>query len=850
MIETTDTLFKDYLTEDIPDEMISPALEINPNWKDLLSNICNIGIKGLVSRQNDLNWYLSENGVTYNVYDNPLGLNRPWNLNVIPLIFQESEWITIEKGIRQRTEILNFIIKDIYGKRELIHNGILPQEIIFGHYGFLQQCDKIKYNTNKHLLIHAIDMARGSDGQMWIINDHTQAPSGMGYALENRLTIGRVLPDLFQNIYVKKLSEFFRHFNELLMNACPDKNDNPNIVILTPGPHNETYFEHAYLSSFLGYSLVQGNDLIVRDGYLWMKSLKGLKKVDAVLRRVDDNFTDPLELREDSQLGVAGLLEVVRKQNVSVINPIGSRILENPGLIPFIPGVAKYFLNEDLILPQIATWWCGQEKEKKYVLEHLPDLIVKKIDPSNSDSIFFGETMSSIELNKLKQEISDRPYRFVGQSKLTLSTSPTLINQQLEPRRSVWRTYSIANDEGYYVMPGGLVRVAAEKGGIVVSNQKGGTSKDIWITTNAEEKSQIQVTRRPKLNAHISGLDNLPSQTAENLYWTGRYVSRTLVTTRFIRMVLKQLTLIQSNERMPNSQSIRLLCKAVTHLTATYPGFIDIQYDEINKNIISELLSVILDKDRNGSLSSTFSMLTNSYYSIRNLWSGDMWRVFDRIEKIWKDLHDDPEINIKKIIQALDQLITRLIAFMGLVEESILIEQGLLLYYIGHQLEQSMLSISKCRSLLVVKQNDQVEYEILESIVTSQESLNIYRYSYKTYFTIENVLDLILLDLKYPRSLAYQLNRLNKDLSILPQSKVSHEITNYEKYVFAAYSKVRLATSAELVSTNYDSLIRFNLDNLLSDLSNLLVNTSGTIINTYFNHTFVQNQLINSNYTI
>ena len=850
MSEITNDMFKKYFTSDSLDEMLSASMEVNPGWKPLLSNISNIGTNGLVARQNDLNWSLSENGVTYNIYNDPEGLNRPWNLNVMPIIIHDKEWQILEKGIKQRTELLNLILCDIYGKRELIKNGIIPQEVIYSHRGFLRQCDQIKYNTEKHLLIHAIDMARGPDGRMWVINDRTQAPSGMGYALENRLTMGRVMPDLFENMYVKKLSGFFRQFNDLLVDSSPDKKDNPNIVILSPGPHNETYFEHAYLSSFLGYPLVEGNDIIVRESKLWMKSLKGLKLIDVVLRRVDDIYSDPLELMEDSRLGVAGLLEVIRQQNVSIINPVGSRILENPGLIPFINSIAWYFLNEELILPQIPTWWCGQEKEKKYVLEHLSGLIIKRIDRSSPASIFFGEKMSKAGLDDLPRQITDRPYRFVAQEKISFSTSPTFYNKQFEPRNSVWRTFAIANKNEYSIMPGGLVRVAAERGEIMVSNQKGGTNKDIWIIEDTESQDYNISSWNRKPAESISGLDDLPSHTAENLFWAGRYVGRTLTVARFLRVVLKQMTYIQFNEQKPQSLGLQLLFQAVTHITGTYPGFITQKEKNIRVEEYSEMLSVILDKTRPGSLSYTISMFTSSYYSIRNLWSTDMWRVFEQIEQIWESLHNETNFQIRDIIQSMDQLITRLIAFMGLVEESILVEQGLLLYYIGIQLEQSILNVSKCRSLLILKQSEQIEYEIFESLLRSHESLNIYRYSYKTFIKLENVIDLIVLGLKYPRSLAYKLNRLNKDLSLLPKSKTTHELTDYEKNIFAAFSKIRLARSEELVKTEENSLIRNELDNFLLEISELLNNTSIAISNTYFSHIYTQNQLVNQNYNV
>lgn len=847
MPEAIDALISNYSTDFTFDEMLTPALEIKPNWKILLSNITRIGIEELKSRQDDLNWYLAENGVTYNVYNDPKGLNRPWQLNVVPSIINEGGWVDIEKGIQQRAELLNLIIKDLYGERELINKGIIPQEIIFNHRGFLRQCDQITYNTTKHLLIYATDLARSPDGRIWVINDRTQAPSGMGYALENRLTLGRVLPELFSNTNVKKLYGFFRQFNELLVNSCPRKKENPTIVVLTPGPHNETYFEHAYLASFLGYSLVQGNDLVVREGFLWMKSLKGLKLVDVVLRRVDDVFTDPLELKEDSHLGVPGLLDVVHRQNVSIINPIGSRILENPGLMPFMNNICKHFLNEELILPQIASWWCGQEKEKQYVLDNLSKLIITKIDRSQNESIFNGNTMTKDELHKLRLKIIERPTQFVAQEIIRFSTTPTFEKDSFEPRNMVWRTFAIANNKNYSVMPGGLVRVAPSKGNIMVSNQKGGTSKDMWITC-AEKDIPNKVSSLNR-NAAISasGLDDLPSLTAENLFWAGRYVGRTLSTARFIRMVFKQMSFVQMNERKQNSTNLKILFKAVTQITQTFPGFND---EDKLEDPYKEMLSIILDKDRPGSLSYTLGLFSNAYYAIRNLWSTDMWRVFDRIETIWRNLQTDDNLTPRKIIQTLDQLITRLIAFMGLIEESILIDQGLLMYFIGLQLEQSYFTISKSRALLAIQYNENIEYELLESLLNSHESLNIYRYSYRSYITIDNVIHLLLLDLKYPRSLVYQLNRLNKDLGELPHSKKSHELTEYEKFAFEAFSKIRLVEASNLTLTDDDSVKRTTLDTLLAELSTLLYKTSMSITNTYFSHTYKQNQLVTQKHSV
>lgn len=835
------------------DELYSLNKGVKPYWNKLFSGFDKLGVHGLMARQKDIDWLLSENGVTYNVYNDPMGMHRPWSLNVVPFVLHQEEWKGIEAGLKQRAELLNLVLKDVYGKRNLIKNGIVPHEVIYGHRGFLRQCSGMELNLDKFLSIYAADLCRGTDGRLWVVNDRTEAPSGMGYALENRSTTSRILSDVYSKMNVKRLSGFFQELNQLLIDAAPGKRENPTIVILTPGSHNETYFEHAYMASFLGYPLVQGNDLVVRDGFLWMKSLQGLKQVDVVLRRVDDAFTDPLELREDSHLGVAGLLDVVRRKNVSVINPVGSGVIENPGLIPFMPAIAKYFLNEPLLLPQIASWWCGQEKEKNYVLQNLSQLVIKRIDRTNRESIYFGEFMNAEELDDLKNIILERPYRFVAQERIHFSTAPNLTQNTLEPRNVVARTFCIASKNQYSVMPGGLVRVAPDRETVRVSNQRGGTSKDFWIVEDNPITDEKNRQWQKKSFVAISGLNDLPSLTAENLYWAGRYVGRTLVNARFLRTVMRQMAIVQNRDEKPDSEKLKVLFKAVTHLTSTYPGFIEKSKDGklAMDNPYEEMLSIILDKNRIGSLAHTIGMFSNSYYAIRNLWSSDMWRVFENIQKLWSSLVESEDHSINRILKVLNQLITRLIAFMGLIEESIMVQQGLLLYFIGLQLEQSSLTITKCRSLLTIKYDEQVEYDLLEYLLTSHESLNIYRYSYRSHIELEHVLDLVVLDMDYARSLTFMINRLQKDIARLPHSKQDHQLSKYQKYVFQAFSKLRLAESSQLAKTKSDNeYAREELDNLLEELSELLYQTSQSITNTYFNHTDKQNQLLTQSFPI
>ncbi|MEI6543767.1 MAG: circularly permuted type 2 ATP-grasp protein, partial [Methylococcales bacterium] len=353
-----------------------------PYWERFMAALNSMGSEKLELRRREAQRLLRENGVTYNVYGDSQNLTRPWRLDPVPLLISSEEWLVIEAGLKQRADLLDLILKDIYGKQNLLKKGLLPAELVFGHEGFLHPCVGALQNQKRHLTIYSANLARGPNGLMWVLDDRTQAPSGSGYALENRTVMARVLPDIYRETQVHRLSGFFKSLHKGLVDIAPNNKEDPRIVIMTPGPLNETYFEHAYLAAYLGYTLVQGGDLTVRDGRVWLKSLAGLQAVDVILRRVDDSFCDPLEFRSESKLGVAGLLEVVRRGNVAIANPFGSSVLENPALLAFLPRLARHYLNEDLKLPSIATWWCGQRREREFVLQNIDSLVIKPINRS------------------------------------------------------------------------------------------------------------------------------------------------------------------------------------------------------------------------------------------------------------------------------------------------------------------------------------------------------------------------------------------------------------------------------------------------------------------------------------
>ena len=690
------------------DEVFDAQCNVRPHWNDIINGLESAGIKQLEQKQLEIDWRLEDNGVTYNIYNDPEGNNRRWNLDPIPLVLTSDEWDEISKGLKQRAKLLNLIFKDLYTEQRLIKEGIVPAEIIFAHKSFIPEVFNFENKDYYSMRFYATDISRGPDGKFWVINDRTQSPSGLGYAIENRLTMNSVSNDLYPNVEILKMAKFIEGFKNMLKSLSSTNQDNPLIALLTPGPLNETYFEHSYISSFLDLNLVQGEDLLVKNNQLWLKSLNGLKRVDTLIRRVDSQYCDPLELRNDSQLGVAGLVNVIRKDNLSMINPIGVGILENIGLNPFMKNIAKFLLDEELILPQIATWWCGQKKELNFVLENIQNLIIKKIDKTDDIEIHFANKLNEEELKELIERIKKNPHYYVGQEIIDFSTTPSYSKGKIEPRNTVIRSFSYLHENEYHVMPGGLIRVSPSKDSLVVSNQKGGTSKDLWILGKSEDFEGNSIFKNRSFID--SRLENISTKRAENLFWLGRYLTRAITTARMIRFNLKNMLNLNRYDDNNNSKKTNtILNLALTHLTMSYPGFLD----DKNTLPLKEIISLIRDKNRIGTLSFTLSMLSNLNASVKNLLAMEAWRIYEKMQKEWNSYTKKEFLTNKDHIGELDKLLIYLMAYRELIDESIFKEQGLILYDIGCKIEISQLLISKLRSLSTLKLDKLIEYDVL-----------------------------------------------------------------------------------------------------------------------------------------
>lgn len=820
------------------DEAFAADSRIRPHWQYVLDALSRLGIAGLQNRQHKAQRILRDDGANYNMVGQPQK-TRVWGLDPVPLLIGSEEWSRIEAGLSERAELFDLILRDLYGPRELIRNRILPAELILSHSGFLRACQGLNMPGEQQLILHAVDMVRGPDGQMQVVADRTQAPSGAGYALENRTVMSRVLPSLIRDSQVHRLALFFQALRRKLNSLAPN-GGTPRVVILTPGAYSETYFEHTYLANYLGYSLVQGGDLTVRDGFVWMKSLDGLHRVDVILRRVDDIWCDPVELRGDSHLGVPGLLEAVRAGNVVVANPLGSGVLENPALLKYMPRISEFFLGHPLTLPSARTWWLGDPADREYVLTHLPELIIKPTSRRPGQHSVYGAQLDEKALAHWHRELTRNPAQWVAQEANLPSTSPTLQRGGLRPSPTVLRGFAVADEGSYTVMSGGLTRVASSDRQMVVSNQLGATSKDTWVLAS---EPQRLTTLREQQTSLLSGeqSSDLPSRVVENLFWMGRYSERAESATRLLRTTFMQLNSVNT---LPDSVRHQLL-QSVTEVTGTQPGFSP-QNPHAFDDPETELLNVILDSGRFGSVCSNVQAMLSCTEEAREMLSGDTHRVLSDLRDTLNDLPAQLQPDsLAAPEEALDPLITSLLALSGLSQESMIRGFGWRFLEMGRRLERTLQTTLLLRALLVPVLDDDAEEQLLEAALMCGEVLVTYRRRYRSQPELRNALVLLLLDRSNPRSLQYQLDQLTQHLYELQGGASTSLLSEERRTLLEARTLLQLSRAEQLAELD-DQGQRQALDTLLSQLFERLTATATLIAGHYFEHQRNPQQLVNT----
>jgi uncharacterized circularly permuted ATP-grasp superfamily protein/uncharacterized alpha-E superfamily protein len=815
------------------DEMVATDGRVNPAWSHVAAWLGGLSPEQAGATSAEIRRLLRENGVTYSVHGAPGGEHRAWQLDAVPWIVSEQDWKTVETGLIQRAELLDHVLTDLHGDQRLITEGWLPPELIHAHRGYLRPCHGMKLASKRQLVLYAADLARGPDGRMWIVNDRTQAPSGSGYVVENRGVMTRAMPRLFHRTGVRRIAGFFRTLRETLESFPAHAGARePRVVILTPGPQNETYFEQAFLASYLGYSLVQGDDLTVRDGRVWLRSLGGLEAVDVIVRRVDAWFCDPLELKEDSQLGVSGLLEAMRAGNVAVVNHPGSGVLENPGLMSFLPGICRHLRGEELILPAAATWWCGEKKARDIVLSRLGKMVVKAIHRAPTFDTVFGSTLSADELRNLRDRILAAPECFVGQEQVGFSTQPCLNGSTLEARRGVLRGFATSTPDGrYIVMPGGLTRIAASPDALIVSSQLGGISKDTWVQGTDSEPFVSLWSEGAGITAEPDAR-NVPSRSGENLFWTGRYAERAEGTARLLRRAV--LSFVEAmgddeNQLLRHREILMGGLLGVTNAAPVHPGkeFAAVSDEE-------EVISLLTQANRTGSLAGNLRSFRNAAYTVRDLWSPDSWRVIESIIREWVEDKPPAHKDLDDYTDPLNRLIIHFTALLGLNLESMTRDAGWRLLDSGRRIERAQFLLGIIRNFLVEARPAAEEQLVMETVLAASDSLVTYRKRYRTHPRIELVLELLLMEPNNARSLLYQVQRLTGNIDHLPRQLEGARLTKEQRILVETASRLRLADLSVLAATNGGR--RRKLEIFVDHMSHSLGNLSNALTLTYFRH--------------
>lgn len=810
------------------------------HWAPLLTAFQQLGGEDLETRRAEARRLFRENGISYSALAEGPGTSRPWELDPVPFLIPSQDWSRIESGLAQRARLLDLIFKDLYGPRHLIRNGLVPAELIFGHRGFLLPAAGSLGDSKVALSLYAADVARSGDGVFRVVADRTQAPTGAGLALETRIATSRILPNLIRSTHVHRLARFFRVLRNELMLRAPHQKLDPRIVVLGQGMRDPSYFDHAYLAGYLGFPLVEGGDLTVRQGHLWLRTIEGLKLVDLVFRRIPDPLADSLELDPASQAGIPGLLEVARRHQVSMVNPLGAGILENPALLPYLPRICRQFLGEELKLDSVRTWWCGESVGLSHVLTHLESLVIKPIDRARG--AVWGGALTTNEREEWRQRLRQDPAQYVGQEPGGGATTPALVKAELQPRTVVTRCFVAASDDQFPVMPGGFTRVGAPNeisGGLSASLQ--GTCKDTWIIAAEDERHLIQWPAQTAQPDFLVVFESLPSRTAETLFWVGRHAERAEFLTRLARVALRKFNESRDYGDPADAGALSVLLYALRELSTgrrTSGG------DQLATELFeSTLLETIRDSTLKGSLAATFKALESSALSVRDRWSTDTWRVIDDISESLQHQRRRQGAGLAALEDTLDRLLSSLVAFTGLTLESTTHEHGWHFLMLGRRFERAGNLVRLLQKTVLRQARDGVEYQLLEALLITSESVMTHRRRYRAALDIGSALQVLLVDPTNPRSLAYQAARLEAHLEALPREAGRRGLSPDQRAVLQAHTRIRLAQVDALVATDTGGG-RPELAALLDLVANDLTQGRAALDQAYFSHVQRTQQLV------
>ncbi len=837
-----------------PDPDAAPAHTgaLSAPWQEFFDNLTDKGAAELNQRATSLARQIRDNGVTYNVYADEGGPQRPWSLDLFPLLIEPENWQQIEAGILQRVRLLEQVMADVYGAQQLLRRGMLPPALVQGHPGYLRAMHGVKPLGGTHLHITAFDLARGPDGNWWVVGQRCQAPSGFGYLLENRIAISSQFPQAFASMPVQRLAATYRALMDSMKKMSPSGADQ-HLALLTPGPYNETYFEHAYLARYLGLTLVEGCDLLVRDEHLFLKTLQGLVPVHGLIKRVDDEYLDPLELRADSTLGVPGLLQAIRAGNVLVANAPGSAFLESPALLGFLPALSRDLLGEELMLPALPTWWCGERSAMEQALPQLRDCSIKATYPCSHllpelDGVP-GHGLTTRELDEWAGRIVQQSDDYTVQGSVPRSQMPTWQAGaddagQMRARSVMLRVFVVSDGpKSWRVLPGGLARLAGSAGD-TASMQSGGSSADVWALTNGaiDGTSLLQPPLTPAALTQRKRL--VTSRAAENLYWLGRYSERTENAIRLARLTLECL----NGEEQSSPPLLEWLSKMAVANTLVLPGVPSAM--QARRVFERSLIASLGSSDGATSVGYYLRALRMTGSVVRERLSQEHWRVMVRAEEELfarcREHNRAGDYSALKALQVLKNTSDHMAAVTGAQTDRMTRDDGWRLLSVGRHIERLGFLAA---SLLSGFQTGSVHTAGgFEAMLALFDGTITFHAQYQQSRDLAALLDLLVLDRDNPRSLAWVAHTLRGRLAKLAGSapgelcNLSLRVPDPNAWNLAHLCEAQPHTGAADQDAGAANGYFFALTDLLLQCTAAAFNVSNEISTTYFTHSGETNQ--------
>ncbi|NMO05051.1 circularly permuted type 2 ATP-grasp protein [Gordonia sp. TBRC 11910] len=761
------------------DELLDDDGGVRPRWAPVVARYTELGEDGLRAADLRVRTLIDDDGITYNATDGESTSRRRWELDCVPLLIDGERWASLERGVEQRTRVLDALLADIYGDQRMIAAGVLPPELVYGHPGYLRRAARQPRNHPHALFMHACDIGRTSAGEPVVYADWAQAPSGIGYAVADRRLMARVFPRLLHACVPRPLTAFAATLRLALFEYAPQGIEDPVVAVLTPGSLSETAFDQAYLASMLGFPLVEAADLVVRDGTVYMRSLGKFKRLDVILRRVDAEYADPLDLRADSRLGVTGLVEAVSRGTVTVVNTLGSAVLENPALAAYLPALSRALLDEDLVLASVPTLWGGASHQLGGLLDGLSSMTIVNFRTGEQ---FVGGECTSAQLDDLRARIDATAWQWVGQRiddfSVAPSTTPGTVasSNMLRAAPVGIRAFSVAQGSGYAVMPGGLGHVLAD--GLLTSPTNSIAAKDVWVTTSepAARVGDSAGRRVHDVGTRAADVDmGMHSDTVfassprvlSDLFWFGRYGERAELTTRMVKVARERYEDFRYRPWMTGTASIPLFLAAVITASGSASKNSDDATDPI-----AVLRALTGDHQRPGSVAFAVDRLAQVARAVRDQMSTSTWMVLGAIDRALDELaasaKTDPES--ADLGRTHDDVLHGLLALSGLQAESMVRDPGWQFMDIGRRIERAQVLAALTTAILAEQYDPDVEQGLMEAYLVANESAIIYRRRNRGIYRLAAVVAVMLFDEANPRSMIFQLATLRSDLVTLPDA--------------------------------------------------------------------------------